>query len=141
MEKFNDYFTEKFEEPLEQNELHIVVLGKGGEEGTFADLAETVAKKKNIKYDLVNVDEAWISQKDVEIGSVTIQNVDGKAQTDPDVIKKNLIQQLTAPVLWTQIMNNMIADGVTTFVEVGGTGKVLTGLVKKVDRKFPCEAI
>ena len=81
MENFNEYFTEKFEEPLEQDELHIVVLGKGGEEGTFADLAETVAKKKNIKYDLVNVDDAWISQKDVEIGSVTIQNVDGKDKT------------------------------------------------------------
>jgi glutathione synthase/RimK-type ligase-like ATP-grasp enzyme len=78
MEKFNDYFNEKFEEPLEQEELHIVVLGKGGEEGTFAELAETVAKKKNIKYNLVNVEEAWISQKDVEIGSVTIQNSDGK---------------------------------------------------------------
>ena len=78
MENFNEYFTEKFEEPLKQDELHIVVLGKGKEEGTFADLVETVVKKKNIKYDLVNVDEAWISQKDVEIGSVTIQNVDGK---------------------------------------------------------------
>ena len=78
MEKFNQYFTEKFEEPLEQNELHVVVLGKGGEEGTFADLAEEVCKDKNIKYNLVNVDEAWISQKDVEIGKVTIQNADGK---------------------------------------------------------------
>ena len=78
MEKFNQYFTEKFEEPLEQNELHVVVLGKGGEEGTFADLAEEVCKDKKIKYNLVNVDEAWISQKDVEIGKVTIQNADGK---------------------------------------------------------------
>ena len=49
MEKFNQYFTEKFEEPLEQNELHIVVLGKGGEEGTFADLAEEVCKDKKNK--------------------------------------------------------------------------------------------
>ena len=50
MEKFNDYFNEKFEEPLEQDELHIVVLGKGGEEGTFAELAETVANKKGINF-------------------------------------------------------------------------------------------
>ena len=78
MEKFNQYFNEKFEEPLEQKELHVVVLGKGGEEGTFADLAEVVCKEKDIKYNLINVEEAWISQKDVEIGSVTIQNVDGK---------------------------------------------------------------
>lgn len=69
------------------------------------------------------------------------QNVDGVAQTDPDIIKENLIKQLTAPVRWTQTMHNLIAAGVTSFVEVGGTGKVLTGLVKKVDRKFPCEAL
>ena len=78
MEKFNEYFVEKFEVPIEQIDLHIVVLGKGGEEGTFADLAEEVAKKKGIRHDLINVEEAWISQKDVEIGSVTIQNVNGK---------------------------------------------------------------
>ena len=78
MEKFNEYFVEKFEEPIDQKDLHIVVLGKGGEEGTFADLAEEVAKKKGIRHDLINVEEAWISQKDVEIGSVTIQNVNGK---------------------------------------------------------------
>ena len=78
MEKFNSYFTEKFEEPIDQKNLHIVVLGKGGEEGTFAELVEVVAGKKNIKYNLVNVEEAWISQKDVEIGQVTIQNIDGK---------------------------------------------------------------
>ena len=78
MENFNEYFTEKFEEPINQKDLHIVVLGKGGEEGTFADLAEEVCKDKKIKYNLINVDEAWISQKDVEIGKVTIQNADGK---------------------------------------------------------------
>lgn len=81
MENFNQYFNEKFEEPLEQKELHVVVLGKGSEEGTFADLAEVVCKEKGIKYNLINVEEAWISQKDVEIGSVTIQNVDGKDKT------------------------------------------------------------
>ncbi|MCL4106718.1 UNVERIFIED_CONTAM: hypothetical protein GTU68_048162 [Idotea baltica] len=69
------------------------------------------------------------------------QNVDGKPQSDPAIIKEHLIKQLTAPVLWTQTMQNMIAAGVESFVEVGGTGKVLTGLVKKVDRKIPCEAL
>ena len=78
MQNFNEYFTEKFEEPIEQQDLHVVVLGKGGEEGTFADLAEKVSKKKNIKFNIVHVDEAWISQKDVEIGKVTIQNADGE---------------------------------------------------------------
>jgi len=83
------------------------------------------------------IQEAHITEPKVPI----FQNVDGKAQSNPDIIKENLIKQLTAPVLWTQTMNNLIAAGVTSFVEVGGTGKVLTGLVKKVDRKMPCETL
>jgi [acyl-carrier-protein] S-malonyltransferase len=65
------------------------------------------------------------------------QNVDALPQTDPEVIKVNLINQLTAPVRWTQTMLNMIEGGVTEFIEVGGTGKVLQGFVKKIDRRFP----
>lgn len=61
------------------------------------------------------------------------QNVNAKPVTDPEAIKENLIAQLTAPVKWTQIVQNMIADGATSFTEVG-PGKVLQGLVKKVDR-------
>ena len=61
------------------------------------------------------------------------QNVSSKPSTDPNVIKENLIAQLTAPVRWTQTVINMIADGATSFTEVG-PGKVLQGLVKKVDR-------
>jgi len=63
------------------------------------------------------------------------QNVDAKPVSDPAVIKENLIAQLTAPVKWTQIVQNMITDGATSFTEVG-PGKVLQGLVKKVDRKM-----
>ncbi|PKV49567.1 [acyl-carrier-protein] S-malonyltransferase [Aquimarina sp. MAR_2010_214] len=63
------------------------------------------------------------------------QNVTTKAVTDPEEIKKNLIAQLTAPVKWTQSMQNMIKDGATSFTEVG-PGKVLSGLVKKVDRSM-----
>ncbi len=69
------------------------------------------------------------------------QNVTAKAEQDPNNIKANLISQLTAPVRWTQTMENMIADGVTEFVEVGGNGKVLQGFVKKIDRKFPTRAL
>ncbi len=61
------------------------------------------------------------------------QNVDALPVSDPEMIKKNLIAQLTAPVKWTQIVKNMIADGATSFTEVG-PGSVLQGLVKKVDR-------
>ncbi len=64
------------------------------------------------------------------------QNTIAKAVTDPNEIKKNLIDQLTAPVRWTQIMQQMIADGATEVIEVG-PGKVLQGLFKKVDRAFP----
>jgi [acyl-carrier-protein] S-malonyltransferase len=60
------------------------------------------------------------------------QNVNANAVTDPAQIKENLIAQLTSPVRWTQIMQNMLAVGATTFVEVG-PGTVLQGLVKKVD--------
>ncbi len=61
------------------------------------------------------------------------QNVTTTAVTDPTEIKKNLMRQLTAPVKWTQSMQQMIADGATSFVEVG-PGNVLQGLMRKIDR-------
>ena len=61
------------------------------------------------------------------------QNVVAKAVTDPEEIKANLIAQLTAPVKWTQSVQAMIADGGTEFIEVG-PGKVLQGLMRKIDR-------
>ena len=61
------------------------------------------------------------------------QNVPAKAVTSPDEIKENLIAQLTAPVKWTQCIQAMIADGGTEFIEVG-PGKVLQGLMRKIDR-------
>ena len=67
------------------------------------------------------------------------QNVTASAITNPDEIKENLVAQLTSPVRWTQTMQQMIADGVLSFTEVG-PGKVLQGLVKKVDRKMPTES-
>jgi [acyl-carrier-protein] S-malonyltransferase len=61
------------------------------------------------------------------------QNVNAQAVSDPAEIKANLLKQLTAPVRWTQSVQQMIADGATKFVEVG-PGKVLQGLVRKIDR-------
>ena len=61
------------------------------------------------------------------------QNVPACAVTDPSEIKKNLMIQLTAPVRWTQSIQAMIADGGTEFIEVG-PGKVLQGLMRKIDR-------
>ena len=62
------------------------------------------------------------------------QNVDAKPYTDPEQIKANLIAQLTAPVRWTYIVQNMLADGAHSFVELG-PGAVLQGLIKKVSRE------
>ena len=62
------------------------------------------------------------------------QNVDAKPYTDPEQIKANLIAQLTAPVRWTYIVQNMLADGADSFVELG-PGAVLQGLIKKVSRE------
>jgi len=67
------------------------------------------------------------------------QNVTTTAVTDSEEIKKNLIAQLTAPVKWTQSVQQMIADGAEEFIEVG-PGKVLQGLVKKIDRSTKTEA-
>jgi len=61
------------------------------------------------------------------------QNVHAKPVIDPDEIRKNLIAQLTAPVRWTQTIENMIADGVTEFVEVGA-GAVLRGMIRKINK-------
>ena len=67
------------------------------------------------------------------------QNVDAKPYTDPAQIKKNLVAQLTAPVRWTQTVQNMVADGVSSFVELG-PGKVLQGLVNKIAKDIPAES-
>jgi len=61
------------------------------------------------------------------------QNVNANPSTDPDTIRKNLVDQLTSPVRWTQSIINMIADGATSFTEVG-PGFVLQGLIKKINK-------
>ncbi len=63
------------------------------------------------------------------------QNFTATPETDPSAIKQNLIDQLTGAVRWTQTIEKMVADGFTTFTEVGGSGKVLSGLIKKVHRE------
>ena len=68
------------------------------------------------------------------------QNVNAMPQTDPEVIKSNLIAQLTAPVRWTQAVENMVTDGAVHFTEVG-PGAVLQGLVKKISKGMATEGI
>lgn len=67
------------------------------------------------------------------------QNVNAKPVSDPTKIKENLIAQLTSPVRWTQTVRNMIDYGASSFTEVG-PGKVLQGLIKKVDKTIPTES-
>lgn len=66
------------------------------------------------------------------------QNVNAKHSDNPEIIKANLVSQLTSPVKWTQTVINMISDGATSFVEVG-PGSVLQGLIKKVNRDIVTE--
>ena len=68
------------------------------------------------------------------------QNVDAKPHTDPAEIKQNLIAQLTSPVRWTQIVQNMIADGASDFTECG-PGKALQGMIGKINKDVPAHGI
>ncbi|HNL38339.1 MAG TPA: ACP S-malonyltransferase, partial [Saprospiraceae bacterium] len=69
------------------------------------------------------------------------QNVHAKAVSDPEEIRHNLVAQLTSPVRWTQTVENMIADGVTEFIEVGGSGAVLRGMIRKINKEIATEAL
>jgi [acyl-carrier-protein] S-malonyltransferase len=68
------------------------------------------------------------------------QNVTANAVTDKEAIKENLIAQLTAPVRWTQSVQQMLADGAAEFIEVM-PGKVLQGLVRKIDRSAEARSV
>jgi [acyl-carrier-protein] S-malonyltransferase len=69
------------------------------------------------------------------------QNVDAQAHTDPAVIQENLVKQLTAPVRWTQTVQQMAQDGYVEFVEAGGKGSVLRGLIRRIDRKLDSSSL
>jgi len=69
------------------------------------------------------------------------QNVNALLEREPKKIQQNLIDQLTAPVKWTQTMQNMITDGISELVEVGGNGKVLRGFIMRLDRRFPTSVL
>jgi [acyl-carrier-protein] S-malonyltransferase len=64
------------------------------------------------------------------------QNVDASPSLDLETIKEKLISQLTSPVRWTQTMNRMISDGMTAAIEIGGSGSVLRGLLRKINRSI-----
>ena len=77
------------------------------------------------------------------IGAPTIpvySNVDAAPHADPDEIRATLVAQVLEGVRWEASMRTMIADGFDTFYEIG-PGRVLTGLLKRIDRKIPCTSI
>ena len=69
-----------------------------------------------------------------------ISNVDAKSHESPDEIRELLVRQVCSPVLWEQSMNQMLAEGVEQFYEIG-PGKVLKGLLKRINRKVPCDLV
>jgi len=69
-----------------------------------------------------------------------ISNVDAKSHADPDEIRQLLVRQVTQPVLWEDSVRSMLAQGTTKFYEIG-PGKVLKGLLKRIDRKSDCETV
>ena len=78
--------------------------------------------------------ESAVNDSKIRIPSAPIyQNFNAKPSSMPEEIKSNLINQLTSPVLWTQSVNNMISNNISTFIECG-PGRVLQGLVKKINR-------
>ena len=77
--------------------------------------------------------ESAVNNSKIRIPSAPIyQNFNAKPSSIPEEIKSNLINQLTSPVLWTQSVNNMISNNISTFIECG-PGRVLQGLVKKIN--------
>jgi RimK family alpha-L-glutamate ligase len=81
MKSMSEYRSEPLSENtdvLAYDELHIVVLGSGDGDGTFADIVEEVSVKRNIKYDFVDITKAWITDSDIDVGTVKLRNVDGK---------------------------------------------------------------
>jgi [acyl-carrier-protein] S-malonyltransferase len=69
------------------------------------------------------------------------QNVHAQPVTDPEEIRRNLVSQLTSPVRWAQTIENMITNGITEFVEVGGSGAVLRGMIRKINKDVLSEAL
>lgn len=113
----------------EEGALRTIVLNVGG---AFHSPLMQPAKER--------LEKAIHAAKFVKPICPIYQNVTGQAVSNPDIIKGNLISQLTAPVKWTQTMKQMLQNGAASFTEVG-PGRVLNGLLKKVNRQVNCTNI
>ena len=96
-------------EVIEFDDLHVVVLGTGDGDGTFAGLMEEVTVKRNIKYDFIDVKKAWIADSDIEIGNVKIRNIDGKNK-DCKIEMHNSIVFVRAGAIETLSSQSMVSS-------------------------------
>ncbi|MCF8258497.1 MAG: ACP S-malonyltransferase [Flavobacteriales bacterium] len=113
----------------EEGALRTIVLQVGG---AFHSPLMQPAKER--------LEQAILAARFVRPVCPIYQNVTGQAVSNPDIIQANLISQLTAPVKWTQTMRQMLQNGATSFTEVG-PGRVLGGLLKKLNRQIPCDSV
>ena len=88
--EYEDDLAEKVVFEKDPSKLHCIVLGLGDEEGTFADIVGKITKKRGMKFTLINVEEAYISNADVDLGSVVFQNYDGE-DSEVEISKENSI--------------------------------------------------
>jgi len=91
MEGFTKFLTEDNHEEIPMKDLHVVILGLGDEEGTFADHMQELVSKYGMKSTMIDVDEAYIASKDVEIGEVVIHNIDGKDKDINLLVNNSLV--------------------------------------------------
>ena len=96
-------------EVIEFDDLHVVVLGTGDGDGTFAGLMEEVTVKRNIKYDFIDVKKAWIADSDIDIGNVMIRNIDGKNK-DCKIEMHNSIVFVRAGAIETLSSQSMVSS-------------------------------
>ena len=123
---------EKLTEKIKLNGGKAIILPVSG--AFHSPLMEGPSKAFDLEIDKLNLSNL----KDITIP--IYQNTDGKPSNTPAVIREKLKKQMTSSVLWTQTINNLVNDGVTNIVEIG-PGKVLTGLVKKIDSNIECHNI
>ena len=116
MQNFNDW-QNTAKKPIEEKKhfekdpsnLHCIVLGLGEEEGTFADIVGKLAKKKGMKFTLINVDEAYISSVDVDLGSVVFQNYDGE-DGEIELSKENSIVFVRAGAIQNLTSQSLVSS-------------------------------
>ena len=98
--EYEDDLAEKVVFEKDPSKLNCIVLGLGDEEGTFADIVGKITKKRGMKFTLINVEEAYISNADVDLGSVVFQNYDGE-DSEVEISKENSIVFVRAGAIQT----------------------------------------